>query len=368
MVWRRTAAGDFASNRCPPNATGTTSRRCSLDYNGVAHWDPPSFARCISNEYRYLQHSVKEHLAKGQRMLAGEGMSQVTKTLLDLTQRRNFYGGDLLASVEILRNVTDTFKRAIYVPSSDDVQNFFQIISNLLEEENRGKWNDAQQIYPGSVELMEVIEDFIHVVGMGMMDFHNSYLMTGNLVACIQKLPAASVLSDINFPMKGRKGMVDWARNSEDKIIIPRNIFTPASPEMDDSVVFVLGTIFYKNLGLILPSPRNYTVVNSKVIAITVRPEPKLADSVLEIELAHLSNGTFNPYCALWDNTKTNDSVGAWTTLGCKTVLTDASHTRCLCDRLSTFAILAQEPREIELQKTVKMGLRLKVPKERTVV
>lgn len=49
-------------------------------------------------------------------------MSQVTKTLLDLTQRRNFYGGDLLACVEILRNVTDTFKRASYIPSSDDVQ------------------------------------------------------------------------------------------------------------------------------------------------------------------------------------------------------------------------------------------------------
>lgn len=49
-------------------------------------------------------------------------MSQVTKVLLDLTQRRNFYAGDLLSSVEILRNVTDTFKRASYEPSSDDVQ------------------------------------------------------------------------------------------------------------------------------------------------------------------------------------------------------------------------------------------------------
>ncbi|XP_041044697.1 adhesion G protein-coupled receptor B3 [Carcharodon carcharias] len=350
MVWRRTAAGDFVFNRCPLNATGTTSRRCSLDHNGIAYWEPPSFARCISNEYRYLQHSVKEHLAKGQRTLAGEGMSQVTKTLLDLTQRRNFYGGDLLACVEILRNVTDTFKRASYVPSSDDVQNFFQIISNLLEEENREKWEDAQKVYPGSVELMQIIEDFIHVVGMGMMDFHNSYLMTGNLVASIHKLPAASVLTDINFPMKGRKGMVDWARNSEDKIIIPKNIFIPASPELDDSAVFVLGTIFYKNLGLILPSPRNYTVVNSKVIAVTVRPKPKIAESILEIELAHLVNGTHNPYCALWDFSKTNESTGAWSTLGCKTVLTDASHTKCLCDRLSTFAILAHQPTEISME------------------
>ncbi|XP_078069721.1 adhesion G protein-coupled receptor B3 [Mustelus asterias] len=353
MVWRRTAAGDFVFNRCPLNATGTTSRRCSLDRNGIAYWEPPSFARCISNEYRYLQHTflaVKEHLAKGQRTLAGEGMSQVTKTLLDLTQRKNFYGGDLLACVEILRNVTDTFKRASYVPSSDDVQNFFQIISNLLEEENSEKWADAQQVHPGSVELMQIIEDFIHVVGMGMMDFHNSYLMTGNLVASIHKLPAASVLTDINFPMKGRKGMVDWARNSEDKIIIPKNIFTPASPELDDSVVFVLGTIFYKNLGLILPSPRNYTVVNSKVIAVTVRPKPKIAESILEIELAHLVNGTHNPYCALWDFSKTNESTGAWSTPGCKTVLTDASHTKCLCDRLSAFAILAHQPSEINME------------------
>lgn len=65
---------------------------------------------------------VQGHLAKGQRTLAGDGMSQVTKNLLDLTQRRNFYAGDLLSSVEILRNVTETFKRASYEPSSDDVQ------------------------------------------------------------------------------------------------------------------------------------------------------------------------------------------------------------------------------------------------------
>lgn len=70
----------------------------------------------------FLFLEVQGHLAKGQRMLAGDGMSQVTKNLLDLTQRRSFYAGDLLSSVEILRNVTETFKRASYEPSSDDVQ------------------------------------------------------------------------------------------------------------------------------------------------------------------------------------------------------------------------------------------------------
>ncbi|XP_031159059.1 adhesion G protein-coupled receptor B3 isoform X3 [Sander lucioperca] len=348
MVWRRTPSGELAFNRCPPNATGTTSRRCSLDYRGMAFWEQPSYARCITNEFRYLQQSG--HLAKGQRMLAGDGMSQVTKNLLDLTQRRNFYAGDLLSSVEILRNVTETFKRASYEPSSDDVQNFFQIISNLLEEENKEKWEDAQKIYPGAVELMQVIEEFIHIVGLGMKDFHNAYLMTGNLVASIQRLPAVSVMTDINFPMKGRKGMVDWARNSEDKVVIPKGLFVSQSADMEGSPVFILGTVLYKTLGLMLPSPKNQTVVNSKVIAVTVRPEPKATESHLEIELAHLTNGTMNPYCALWDSNIMNDSWGAWSTKGCKTVLTDASHTKCLCDRVSTFAILAQQPREITME------------------
>ncbi|KAJ7421909.1 adhesion G protein-coupled receptor B3-like [Pitangus sulphuratus] len=104
--------------------------------------------------------------------------------------------------------------------------------------------------------------------------------------------------------MKGRKGMVDWARNSEDRVVIPKNIFTPMSTELDESTVFVLGAVLYKNLELILPTLRNFTVVNSKIIVVTIRPEPKTTDSFLEIELAHLSNGTLNPYCVLWDDSR----------------------------------------------------------------
>lgn len=57
------------------------------------------------------------------------------------------------------------------------------------------------------------------------------------LVASIQRLPAVSVMTDINFPMKGRKGMVDWARNSEDKVVIPKGIFIPQSAGMYSALV-----------------------------------------------------------------------------------------------------------------------------------
>uniref|UniRef100_A0AAQ4QJ50 Adhesion G protein-coupled receptor B3 n=1 Tax=Gasterosteus aculeatus aculeatus TaxID=481459 RepID=A0AAQ4QJ50_GASAC len=320
MVWRRTPSGELAFNRCPANATGTTSRRCSLDHRGMAYWEQPSYARCITNEFRYLQQSVQGHLAKGQRMLAGDGMSLVTKNLLDLTQRRNFYAGDLLSSVEILRNVTETFKRASYEPSSDDVQNFFQIISNLLEEENKEKWEDAQKVTSGSVELMQVIEEFIHIVGLGMKDFHNAYLMTGNLVASIQRLPAVSVMTDINFPMKGRKGMVDWARNSEDKVVIPKGLFVSQSAGMQ--------------LYIHHPAPGGYTSFFRTCTALI---------DCTSVILLYKTLGLMLP-------SPKNDSWGAWSARGCRTVLTDASHTKCLCDRVSTFAILAHQPREITME------------------
>lgn len=37
---------------------GSASRRCLLSAQGVAYWGLPSFARCISHEYRYLYLSV----------------------------------------------------------------------------------------------------------------------------------------------------------------------------------------------------------------------------------------------------------------------------------------------------------------------
>lgn len=58
------------------------------------------------------------------------------------------------------------------------------------------------------------------------------FVCLNSAVASIQRLPAVSVMTDINFPMKGRKGMVDWARNSEDKVVIPKGLFVSQSAGM----------------------------------------------------------------------------------------------------------------------------------------
>nr|XP_043871322.1 adhesion G protein-coupled receptor B2 [Solea senegalensis] len=226
MSWKRASAGETVYNKCPTNATGSASRRCMLDNNGVAFWGPPSFARCVSLEYRYLHISLREHLAKGQRTLAGEGMSQIVRSLLELLQRRSYYSGDLLFSTEILRNVTDTFKRATYIPAPDDVQKFFQIVSHMLDMENLEKWEDAHQVAPGAALLMRILEDFIHLIGEAQKPFQSFLMVTNNIMITIQREPVSAVSSDINFPMKGRRGMKDWARTAEDRLYIPKEVFT----------------------------------------------------------------------------------------------------------------------------------------------
>ncbi|XP_057210069.1 adhesion G protein-coupled receptor B2 isoform X14 [Triplophysa rosa] len=346
-TWKRASAGETIYNKCPSNATGSASRRCLLDVNGVAYWGPPSFARCVSLEYRYLHLSLREHLAKGQRTLAGEGMSQIVRSLLELMSRKNYYSGDLLFSVEILRNVTDTFKRATYIPAPDDVQKFFQIVSLMLDIENLEKWEDAHQVSPGAVLLMRVIEDFIHLIGEAQKPFQSFLVVTNNLIITIQREPVSAVSSDINFPMKGRRGMKDWARSADDKLFIPKEMFTLSSDESDDTPYFVIGAILYRTLGLIMPPPKDPFVITSKILTVTVRPLPKPTEPLVSVELAPLLNGTVDPQCVVWDYGNPEADEENWDAESCQTLPSPAvSHTKCLCSKLSTFAVLAQKAKE----------------------
>ncbi|XP_066868812.1 adhesion G protein-coupled receptor B2 isoform X12 [Kogia breviceps] len=387
MMWKKAAAGEIIYNKCPPNASGSASRRCLLSAQGVAYWGLPSFARCISHEYRYLYLSLREHLAKGQRMLAGEGMSQVVRSLQELLARRTYYSGDLLFSVDILRNVTDTFKRATYVPSADDVQRFFQVVSFMVDAENKDKWADAQQVSPGSVHLLRVVEDFIHLVGDALKAFQSSLIVTDNLVISIQREPVSAVSSDITFPMRGRRGMKDWVRYSEDRLFLPKEVLSlsspgkpaasgaagslgrgrgpgtvppgpghshqrllPADPE-ESSSYFVIGAVLYRTLGLILPPPRPPLAVTSRVMTVTVRPPTQpLAEPLITVELSYIINGTTDPHCASWDYSRADASSGDWDTESCQTLETQAAHTRCQCQHLSTFAVLAQPPKDLTLE------------------
>ncbi|XP_047216464.1 adhesion G protein-coupled receptor B1 isoform X3 [Girardinichthys multiradiatus] len=350
VVWKMTPAGDTAAVRCPLNAMGLILRRCSLDEEGIAFWENPTYMKCISNDYRSIQTLTREHLSKAQRGLVGDGVSEVMTKLRVTSSDGTSYSGDLLAILDVLKNMTEIFRRAYYSPTSADMRNFVQSVSNLLMEENRDRWEEAQLLGPNIKELFRLVEDFVDVIGLRMKDFHDMYEVTDNLVLSIHKRPVMDQ-TDFNFPMKGWRGMVDWARNSEDRVSIPRNILSTEKPDADDSSTFVTGVVLYRNLGSILALQRNSTVLNSKVLTVTIKPTPASLSAPIVVEFSNLYNGTTNQTCISWDESDSSSLLGSWSARGCRAVLVDSFRTKCVCDRLSTFAILARLNPEMNMDK-----------------
>uniref|UniRef100_A0A8C2WWG9 Adhesion G protein-coupled receptor B1 n=1 Tax=Cyclopterus lumpus TaxID=8103 RepID=A0A8C2WWG9_CYCLU len=351
VVWKMTPYGDTAAVRCPPNAMGLILRRCSLDEEGIAYWENPTYMKCISNDYRSIQTLTREHLSKAQRGLVGDGVSEVMTKLKVTSSDGTSYSGDLLAIVDVLKNMTEIFRRAYYSPSSADMRNFVQSVSNLLMEENKERWEEAQLLGPNIKELFRLLEDFVDVIGLRMKDFQDMYEVTDNLVFSVHKRPVVGH-ADISFPMKGWRGMVDWARSSEDRVTIPKNILSTGKPDADESSTFVTGIVLYRNLGSILALQRNSTVLNSKVLSVTIKPTPASLSAPVVVEFSHMYNGTINQTCLTWDESDSSSLLGSWSARGCKAVLVDSFRTKCVCDRLSTFAILARLNPEMNMDKT----------------
>lgn len=129
---------------------GLILRRCALDEEGIAYWEHPTYMKCVSNDYRSIQTLVRypsvtlshtlfssssvmyhwchilfqtrEHLSKAQRGLVGDGVSEVMTKLKVTSSDGTSYSGDLLAILDVLKNMTEIFRRAYYSPSSADMR------------------------------------------------------------------------------------------------------------------------------------------------------------------------------------------------------------------------------------------------------
>uniref|UniRef100_A0A3Q2QXK8 Adhesion G protein-coupled receptor B1 n=1 Tax=Fundulus heteroclitus TaxID=8078 RepID=A0A3Q2QXK8_FUNHE len=334
VVWKMTPAGDTAAVRCPPNAMGLILRRCSLDEEGIAYWENPTYMKCVSNDYRSIQTLTREHLSKAQRGLVGDGVSEVMTKLRVTSSDGTSYSGDLLAILDVLKNMTEIFRRAYYSPTSADMRNFVQSVSNLLMEENRDRWEEAQLV---STTLF--LKQFCIVC---------NFLPPLNFVFSNDNPEADEDAVGIYV------GLVMWATPSDMALtclLTLSSLLLFPNADADDSSTFVTGVVLYRNLGTILALQRNSTVLNSKVLSVTIKPTPASLSAPVVVEFSHLYNGTTNQTCISWDESDSSSLLGSWSARGCRAVLVDSFRTKCVCDRLSTFAILARLNPDMNMDK-----------------
>ncbi|XP_035379713.1 adhesion G protein-coupled receptor B1-like isoform X2 [Electrophorus electricus] len=352
VVWKRTPAGDTAAISCPSDAAGLVLRRCTLDAVGLAFWENPTYIKCISTQYQDIQALARELFSKFKKGLTVNGVSEVLSRLRMTSDDGTKYSGDLLVVMEVLRNTTEMFRGAGYSLSNADVENYAQTISNLLKDEYHDKWEEAQLMGANIKEFFSLIEDFIDMIGKQMRDFQDIYEVTENFELSIQKRPKV-MTSDVTFPMKGWRGMMEWVRNSEEKVIVSRNALSLDVPDAEESTGFVTGIVLYRNLGPVLSLQSNSTLLNSKVVTVIVKPNPGFLSAPVEIEFPHQHNGTINETCIAWDESETASLLGSWSERGCRAFTVDSTRTKCVCDGLSTFAILARPNPESNMDKNL---------------
>nr|XP_057903124.1 adhesion G protein-coupled receptor B1-like isoform X3 [Doryrhamphus excisus] len=338
VVWKKTPAGDMAAISCPADAAGLILRRCSLNAVGLATWESPTYIKCVSKNYENIQILSRDYSTKAQMAQNVDGIAEVISRLRFLTDEGATYSGDLLAVMDIMKNTSDLYKATRLRLSNADVENYVQTISNLLKEEHHDKWEEAQLMGANVKEFFHLVEDSVNMIGMQMSGFQDIYEVTENLVLSIHKRPTTTS-SNFTFPAKGWRGMLDWVRTSEEKISVSREAL--AIEQTDGNDAFVTGIVLYRNLSSFLSFQSNSTLLNSKVVTVIVKPTPSLASSPVEIEFPHLHNGTMNETCLSWDESETSSLLGSWSARSCRAVPVHSFRTKCVCDSLSTFAILA---------------------------
>uniref|UniRef100_A0A672NZ19 Adhesion G protein-coupled receptor B1 n=1 Tax=Sinocyclocheilus grahami TaxID=75366 RepID=A0A672NZ19_SINGR len=274
VVWKKTPAGDTAAVTCPSDATGLILRRCTLDAIGLAFWENPTHIKCISKEFQDIQTLMRDHVTRSQSGQLVDGVSEVLSKVRMVSTDNMKYSGDLLAVMEVLRNSTEIFRGSKMSLSNADVENYAHTISNLLLETHKEKWDEAQMMGANIKEFFSLIESFIDMIGRQMRDFQDIYEVTDNLELSVQKRPR-TMTSDVTFPLKGWRGMIDWVRNSEEKVTVSRSALSLDS-DSDRSIVSF--------------SRSNSTLLNSKVVTVTVKPNPGFLSAPVEINFPHLHN------------------------------------------------------------------------------
>uniref|UniRef100_A0A3Q3QHB9 Adhesion G protein-coupled receptor B1b n=1 Tax=Monopterus albus TaxID=43700 RepID=A0A3Q3QHB9_MONAL len=339
VVWKKTPAGDMAAVACPADASGLILRRCTLDAVGLASWENPTYIKCVSKNYENIQTLSRDYISKAQMGQSVDGLAEVISLMEIMKNTTELYKGTRLRLSNDRVILNNVWMLLLHLPLFNDLQNYVQTISNLLKEEHRDKWEEAQLMGASIKEFLRLVEDFVNMIGMQMSGFQDIYEVTENLVLSIHKRPTTTS-SNFTFPVKGWRGMLEWVRTSEERLTVSRDALSIEQSDGNDA--FVTGIVLYRNLASILSFQSNTSLLNSKVVTVIVKPNPTLLSSPVEIEFPHLHNGTMNETCLSWDESETSSLLGSWSARSCRAVPVHSFRTKCVCDSLSTFAILAR--------------------------
>ncbi|XP_044257478.1 latrophilin Cirl isoform X5 [Tribolium madens] len=337
ILWNWTKVNSTDIQPCPGGTTGFAKWRC-IEVNSVPTWHPstPDLSQCRSVWLTSLE----------QRIMAGrDPLVSITNDLAQVTSSKTLYGGDMMITTKIIQKMAqkmsqdiqtfpDTRQReAIVTEMLNDV---VKTGSNLLDSSQHPSWRDLsyKEQMRVATSLLIGLEENAFLLADTVTRKKTVDQIVKNIMLSVRVLETKSVTTEV-FPSDNK-----WSA-SNDSIELSQG----ALQENSDGGFIRLVFVAFDRLEEILQwqpdsseSNTNVTrMLNSKVISASLGKgrHIQLREPV-RLTLRHLqTENVSNPSCVFWDYTSS-----AWLEEGCRVEFTNRSHTVCLCDHLTNFAIL----------------------------
>uniref|UniRef100_H2UF73 Adhesion G protein-coupled receptor L1 n=1 Tax=Takifugu rubripes TaxID=31033 RepID=H2UF73_TAKRU len=354
VQWPTTQRGDTVERPCPKGSLGIASFRCLAEQ---VMWNPrgPDLSNCTSPWVNQVAQKIK----------SGENAANIATELVNHTQSR-IQAGDVSSSVRLIEQLLDILDAQLQSlrPGSKEsvprnynnynkrrertcrayIQAVVQTVNNLLRPEALESWKDmnsTEQAHTATM-LLDVLEEGAFLLANNMYGtrFSDS---AANIDLEVHVLNTELDQQDLSFPQNS---------SSESTIQLSASTIKQYSRNGQVKVVFVL----YKNLGSFLStenatvkmevegpmSEKRHLAVNSHIIAASINKESSrvfLTEPVV-FTLKHLQLDNYHtPNCSFW-NYSERSMTGQWSSLGCRLLHTNSTHTTCSCSHLTNFAVL----------------------------
>lgn len=336
LTWDWKSGGEVYVQPCPGGATGLAQWRCLKISDSLAIWFPetPDLSECRSMWLNSLK----------SRIGVEDSLVTIAEELSQVTGSKKLFGGDLLTTVKIIRDLAHQMQINIRTFSDpqqreavvdDLLKSASQVSSNLLDESQHASWKDLsfkEQMQVASSLLIGLEENSFLLAETTAKGKKVTHCLK-NILLSVQVLEIGNV-HDERFPTlfvtDGCSLKVDnWLQLHKSSLL-----------ENNDSGLVRLVYIAFDTLQQVLKVPPNgkvEKVINSKVLSASLGEgrHIQLAQPVT-LCLRHLqSENVSNPTCVFWDYTQNQ-----WSDEGCSLITTNETHTVCRCSHLTNFAIM----------------------------
>ncbi|XP_022914827.1 latrophilin Cirl isoform X4 [Onthophagus taurus] len=337
IYWNWTLSGEQNLQPCPGGTTGFAKWKCSK-IDGESKWVPesPDLSECRSLWLTSLEQRVQ---------VMKDSLLLITNDLAQVTSSKTLYGGDMMITTKIIQKMTAKMARDIQtIPDprqreaivTDMLNAVVRTGSNLLDVSQHPSWKDLshKEQMRVATSLLIGLEENAFLLADTVMREKTVNQVVKNIMLSVRVLETKSVTTE-KFPTDQK-----WMA-SNDSIELPQG----ALLENSDGGLVRLVFVAFDHLEEILQwhpdssemNANKTRILNSKIISASLGKgrHIQLREPV-RLTFKHLQTANVSkPSCVFWDYT-----TSTWSEEGCDVDSTNSTHTVCLCNHLTNFAIL----------------------------